>query len=159
MYSPNIDTSILVLHNVYGYPCDYSSEKSQVIPALIYKALMADKDKGETISIWGDGSQGRAFVHVSDVVNALKLSLYQGHNAGPIQIGPSTCTSIKEVADIIVENFNLDLAFDTSKPVGDLGRCANYNKAKDLLGWEPTKEIKSGINDLIKDIKTDYEKN
>ena len=37
----NIPVSVIVLHNVYGEPCDYSSDKSQVIPSLIRKAIFA----------------------------------------------------------------------------------------------------------------------
>ena len=35
-------------------------------------------------------------------------------------------------------------------PVGDLGRCANYNKAQKILGWEPQTQLNDGISELIK---------
>lgn len=69
----------LVLHNVYGTPCEFSSNRAQVIPALIYKSLTTNDGK---LIVWGDGSQGRAFVHVHDVTNALHRCLEVENNTG-----------------------------------------------------------------------------
>ena len=57
----------LMFHNVYGSPTDYG-ERSQVIPALIRKAI---KYPEENFIVWGSGTQGRAFIHVNDAVDAL----------------------------------------------------------------------------------------
>lgn len=148
------DSVILVFHNVYGTPCDYKSNRAQALPAIAYRALLSSKNS-EPLAVWGDGSQGRAFVHVSDIVNALFSALDKGHNQGPIQIGPDICTPISEVAEIVKSLVDKDITikFDPSKPVGDLGRSANYSKAKNILGWEPTVDLQSGISDLINWIK------
>ena len=44
---------------------------------------------------------------------------------------------------------NITINHDLSKPIGDIGRCANFNKAKDLLGWEPSIFLEEGISDLV----------
>ena len=79
-----LDASILRLHNVYGPNTDLSPERSQVIPATIRKAIQYPK---EDFIIWGNGEQSRAFIYVSDIVDALILSMEKGINKGPIQIG------------------------------------------------------------------------
>ena len=76
---------VLRLHNVYGPFCELSPEKSQVIPALIRKALRFPK---EEFLVWGSGNQRRAFVYVDDVVDALVSVVESGMNQGAIQIGP-----------------------------------------------------------------------
>ena len=81
----NIDVVNLIFHNVYGSPCDFSEKTSQVIPSLCRKFL---NDSSNEVVVWGNGKQGRAFVHVTDVVSALVLSLHKGHESGPIQMGP-----------------------------------------------------------------------
>ena len=126
----------LMFHNVYGAPCDYG-ERSQVIPALIRKAINYPQ---EPFIVWGSGKQGRAFVHVDDVVNAICLALKKGWGQGWIQIGPEECTSIKEIAETIVRisGKDIDVIYDTTKPEGDIARCADYSKAKEMLGWEPS---------------------
>ncbi len=145
------DTVVLSLHNVYGRYCDFSSKTSQVIPSLCMKAIYCLKDN-KILEIWGDGNQGRAFVHAKDIVNAIKLSFSKGENKGVIQIGPNNCISINEIANIIISNFDEDikLTHNLNMPVGDLGRCANYSKAKNLLGWEPQTKLNDGLSDLIK---------
>ncbi len=133
----------LMFHNVYGSPCDFG-ERSQVIPALIKKAI---KYPAEPFHVWGSGEQGRAFIHVDDIVNALCLALDKGWGQGVIQIGPSVCTSIKEIAEQIIEisGKKIDAFYDKSKPEGDKARSADYSKAKATLDWEPKVTLKDGL--------------
>ncbi len=135
----------LMFHNVYGSPCDFG-ERSQVIPALMYKAI-----KYPTIpfNVWGSGEQGRAFIHVNDIVSALCLAVEKGLGECTIQIGPSVCTSIKEIAERIVKisGKDIDIFFDTTKPEGDKARAADYSKAKKILGWEPKVSLEDGLRE------------
>jgi len=137
----------LMLHNVYGTPCDFSPERSQVIPSLIRKAVNYPK---EDFVVWGSGLQGRAFLHVFDVVNGIILALEKGWGEGAIQIGPSVCTSIKEIAESIVEISQKDIKieYDLTKPEGDKARSADYSKAKEILGWEPKANLKDSLKEM-----------
>ena len=110
----------LMFHNVYGSPCDYG-ERSQVIPALIRKAI---NYPNEPFIVWGSGLQGRAFIHVNDIVDAICLALQKGWGHGHIQIGPSVCTSIKEIAETVVaiSGKEINIQYDTTKPEGDKAR-------------------------------------
>lgn len=141
-----INTLSLIFHNVYGAPCDFG-ERSQVIPALINKVI---ENKGEDLVVWGSGKQGRAFIHVNDIVDAICLALEKGWGHSPLQIGPSICTSVKEIAENIIKisQKEISIQFDLSKPEGDLGRSANYEKAKRILGWEPKVSIHEGLTEL-----------
>lgn len=134
----------LLFHNVYGAPCDYSEEKSQVIPSLIRKAIEYPEKE---FVVWGTGKQGRAFLHINDVVNALILGLENGLGKGYIQIGPDYSTTIAELAKHIVDLSmkDINIVFDTTKPEGDKARAADYQKAKEILGWEPIIELKDGL--------------
>jgi GDP-D-mannose 3', 5'-epimerase len=140
-----IPTSILMFHNVYGSPCDFG-ERSQVIPALIRKAINYPK---EQFHVWGSGEQGRAFIHVDDIVNAICLSLEKGWGQGVIQIGPSVCTSIKDIAEqiIAISEKKIDAFYDKSKPEGDKARSADYSKAKAILDWEPKVTLAEGLHE------------
>jgi nucleoside-diphosphate-sugar epimerase len=136
-------TCSLMFHNVYGAPCDFG-ERSQVIPALIRKAI---RFPDEDFTVWGSGEQGRAFIHINDIVAAILLALKKGFGNGAIQIGPSVCTSIREIAEIIVELSGkpITIKYDRSKPEGDKARSADYSKAKAILGWEPRVSLMDGI--------------
>ncbi|MBA4850530.1 NAD-dependent epimerase/dehydratase family protein [Emticicia sp. BO119] len=147
-----IPTCSLMFHNVYGSPCDFG-ERSQVIPALIRKAINYPEEK---FIVWGSGEQGRAFIHVEDIVNGIVLSLKRGLGQGTIQLGPSICTSIKEIAYKVVEisGKEIDVVFDTTKPEGDKARSADYTKAKDILGWEPMVSLQDGLKEQFAWIKS-----
>ncbi|MBA2643091.1 MAG: NAD-dependent epimerase/dehydratase family protein [Actinobacteria bacterium] len=140
-------TSTLVLHNVYGTPTDFGLRTAQVIPALIRKAI---NYPDEPYVVLGTGAQGRAFVHVDDAVDALIATMERGLGQGIIQIGPSVCTSIRDVAELIVEISGKDIAieYDRTAPEGDRGRCADYGKANDVLGWTPSVSLRDGIERL-----------
>jgi GDP-D-mannose 3', 5'-epimerase len=144
-----IDTVTLVFHNVYGTPCDYKSNRAQALPAIAYRALLA-RETG-SLDVWGDGTQGRAFVHVDDIIAALVDALTKGEGQGAIQIGPNICTPIGEAARIVAEivDPNIELRFDASKPVGDKGRCADYSKATDVLGWKPSVPLEEGLRAMV----------
>jgi nucleoside-diphosphate-sugar epimerase len=140
-----IPCSILILHNVFGSPCDFG-ERSQVIPALIRKAINYPK---EDFIVWGSGDQGRAFLHVDEVVDALVAAKEKGLGKGMIQIGPSVCTSIREIAETVVRisGKEIKIKYDNTKPEGDKARSADYSKAKQILGWEPTILFEDGIRE------------
>ncbi|MFV5688865.1 NAD-dependent epimerase/dehydratase family protein [Flavobacterium sp. ZT3R25] len=150
-----IPISILMFHNVYGSPCDFG-ERSQVIPALIRKAITYPD---EPFHVWGSGEQGRAFIHVDDIVNALCLALEKGLGHGVIQIGPSVCTSIKEIAEQVIEisGKKIEAFYDKSKPEGDKARSADFSKAKAILDWEPKVTLKDGLNAQYNWIKKQME--
>lgn len=147
----------LMFHNVYGSPCDYG-ERSQVIPALIRKAIRYPE---EPFIVWGSGTQGRAFIHVDDIVEALVLALKKGWGHGWIQIGPSECTSIREIAEKVVEisGKKIDIVYDTTKPEGDKARSADWSKAKEVLGWEPKVSLEEGLRKQYEWVKQQIEKN
>lgn len=137
----------LILHNVYGTPCDLGP-RSQVIPAL---ALRASRYPREPFIVWGSGRQGRAFLHVDDAVRAIWAAMEKGFGLGPIQIGPGKCTSIREVAETLVRisGKNIRIQYDRGKPEGDQARSADFSKAKKILGWEPRVNLKEGLQGVF----------
>ena len=139
-----IRVGILRLHNVYGPKNEMSSEKSQVIPALIRKAINHPK---EDFVVWGSGNQRRAFVYIDDVVTSLISVVERGMGKEVIQIGPGHSLSIKEIAEIIVSisNKGIDIRYDPTKREGDIDRVADWTKAKKILGWSPRISIETGL--------------
>jgi len=149
-----IPSCSLVFHNVYGTPSD-SGPRSQVIPSLVRRAILYPSE-GDFV-VWGSGNQGRAFLHVDDAVDSLVRAMRRGIGHGTIQIGPSLCTSIREISELVValSGKAIEIKFDTSKPEGDVGRCADYTKAKDVLGWEPSVSLDAGLLQLYKWMEED----
>ena len=139
-----MQTGILRFHNVYGPRCELDPAKSQVIPALIRKAIRYPE---EAFVVWGSGAQRRAFVYVDDAVEALVRVVERGMGKGAIQIGPDFSTSIREIAEMAVAASGkpIEIAYDTTKPEGDMDRAADWTKARTVLGWEPRIGVEEGI--------------
>jgi GDP-D-mannose 3', 5'-epimerase len=152
-----IPVGVIVFHNVYGAPCDYSEERSQVIPSLIRKAI---EYPGKSFQVWGSGKQGRAFLHINDAVDALVSAIPGSFGQGPIQIGPDICVSIKDISELIVQVSQKDITiqFDLTKPEGDGGRRADFSKASRLLNWSPRVNIEAGIESLYRWIYAEMSK-
>lgn len=153
-----IQVGILRLHNVYGPKSDISPECSQVIPALIRKALNYPK---EEFIVWGSGNQRRAFVYIDDVICACLSIVERGMGKGVIQIGPDYSVSIREIAEIIVSiaDKNIPIRYDTTKREGDIDRFADWSKAKRILGWSPETSIETGLRKSYEWYKHYLEKN
>ena len=132
---------------MYGPNCEYEGERTQVIPSLINRVI--ESQDGDTIDVWGSGTQGRAFVHVNDVVNAINSAMHKTNLPEYMQIGPNYCTSIKELVETLIKisGKNLQIHFDTTKPEGDKGRFANYQIAKETIGWEPQVDLYNGLKE------------
>ena len=45
---------------------------------------------------------------------------------------------------------DIDIIYDTSKPEGDKGRCADYSRARQILGWKPRVNLKEGLTQLYR---------
>jgi GDP-D-mannose 3',5'-epimerase len=147
-----IPVAVLSLHNVYGAPCALG-ERAQVIPSLIQRAL---KWPEQPFVVWGSGDQGRSFVHVDDVVDALLASHAKGLGQGLIQIGTNVCTPIRDIARMVVQASGNDIPihFDKSKPEGDRGRRCDFTKATRILGWQPRTQLANGISNLYRWIES-----
>jgi GDP-D-mannose 3',5'-epimerase len=150
---------VLDLHNVYGWPCVYRDNTSQVIPSLIFRALNSLDRK---LTVWGNGRQGRAFLNVSDVVDGIIAAACYDGTEQNFMLGPSHCTTIGELASLIQSHPKIhidEINFDESKPVGDIGRFANSGLALSELGWAPKIDFHQGLSEVIDRVVYDYSKN
>lgn len=149
--SRGIKATTLMLHNVYGPNCDIDPKRSQVIPSIIRRMLeLAD---GDALTVWGSGRQGRAFLHVDDVADAFLSALRIDDLPPIIQIGPDYCTSISELVETLRDKVlgkAIRIEYDTTKPEGDIGRCADYSLANEVLAWSPRVGLVEGLGDTYR---------
>ena len=149
----------LIFHNVYGPFCEYDGERTQVIPSLIRRVI--ESNTGDDISVWGSGNQGRAFIHVDDIVDAILKTIITPNLPEYMQIGPNYCTSIKELIEMLlkISKKDLNIKYDLTKPEGDKGRFANASNAKKYLNWEPKIDLEEGLKATYTWIKNGIDNN
>ncbi len=98
------------LTNVYGP----GMQAKDSIVARLMRAIRF----GSTFEIYGDGNQVRDYVHVTDVVAAMRLGLLSSEWAGPMVIGSGTSLSVHEVVDAVrqVSGAELPVRHGPAKP-------------------------------------------
>jgi len=136
--------SIVRPANVYGNYDNFDPNTAMVIPSLIAKC-----NKNLKIDVWGDGSQIRDFIHARDVARAM-LFVVENEITEPINVGSNTMTTLKEVVDIIVNNFFIkrEVNWDITKPMGDLIRVLDSSKLVNY-GFKHNVSLKEGIIETI----------
>ena len=132
--------------NLYGINDNFDLENSHVLPALIRKFYEAAMLRHGKVTLWGDGSAMREFLHVDDLVEALLICMDKYNSDDIINIGTGEDVTIKDLSEMIakVVDFRRTIEWDTSKPNGTPRKVLNVDKIKSL-GWEPKISLEDGI--------------
>jgi UDP-glucuronate decarboxylase len=133
------------IFNTYGprmHPDD-----GRVVSNFIVQAL-----QGRDITLFGDGSQTRAFCYVDDLIDGLVRLMETGDDVtGPVNIGNPEEFEMRALAALVI-----DLTGSRAQivhrplPLDDpRQRCPDITKAEKLLGWRPTVKLKDGLSRTI----------
>jgi UDP-glucuronate decarboxylase len=106
--------------------------------------------RGDPLTLCGGGSQTRSFCFVDDLVEGL-IRLMNGAHTGPVNIGNPADFTIKQLAELVRDRINPQLAFvDQSLQQDDpLQRQPVIDLARAELGWEPTVPLVQGLEPTI----------
>ena len=131
--------------NLYGPNDNFDLETSHVLPAMIAKFHNATQ-KNESVSLWGDGSAMREFLHVDDLAEACYTCMQVYNEAEHINVGTGEDVTIKELAETIADvvGFSGRIDWDATKPNGTPRKVMNVDRIKEL-GWEPKISLLQGI--------------
>tara|TARA_Y100001978_G_scaffold58452_1_gene52643 strand:- start:2803 stop:3399 length:597 start_codon:yes stop_codon:yes gene_type:complete len=142
--------------NMYGPNDNYDLSTSHVLPALIRKFHEAKQNTLKSVSIWGDGSPKREFMHVDDCAKACLFLMERYDEEGVINIGTGVDVTIKELAEKIqkIVGFEGNISFDTSKPNGTPRKLLNVSKIENL-GWTHTISLEEGLKMVYSNIDSE----
>lgn len=128
--------------NLYGPNDNFDLETSHVLPAMIAKFHNAK----ESVTLWGDGSAMREFLHVDDLAEACYVCMQNYDETEHINVGTGEDVRIWELANIIsdVVSFSGETLWDFTKPNGTPRKVMNVDRIK-TLGWEPKISLREGI--------------
>jgi UDP-glucuronate decarboxylase len=133
------------IFNTYGprmHPND-----GRVVSNFIMQAL-----RGEPITIYGDGSQTRAFCYVDDLIEGfLRLMAAPDEVTGPINLGNPVETTIRELAETVIRlTGSKSTLIEKPLPQDDpVRRCPDITKAKTILDWAPKVPLEVGLEKTI----------
>jgi nucleoside-diphosphate-sugar epimerase len=146
----DLQTSSVRIFNCYGPRESLDPESSHVIPSLCRKVIEAPD--GGSIELFGDGSQQRGFIYVTDLVDGMIKILTTKSDGEPINLGNSKeVVTIQELAEKIIDISGKDLSIthDTSKPTGTDKYACDMTKMKAELDWEPAVPLKAGLTTVF----------
>ena len=150
-YSRIGDTKYTVIRhsNIYGPHDKYDLDKSHFFGATITKVLNA---RNEKILVWGDGSEKRDLLYVSDLVDFVEVILKKQKDPFElINIGLGKAYSVKDVVGKIIEisGKKIKLEFDTTKPTIKFNLAVNIEKAQKKYNFRPKISLEEGIKNTI----------
>lgn len=139
-----VDIRVIRIFNTYGprmHPND-----GRVVSNFIVQAL-----QGESITIFGDGSQTRSFCYVDDLIEGMVRMMHQDKEIGPMNLGNPNEFTIRELAETILRltDSKSELVFRPLPQDDPTQRQPDITKARSILHWEPKVNLEDGLIETI----------
>jgi dTDP-glucose 4,6-dehydratase len=134
-----VETRIARIFNTYG-PRMRTGD-GRALPTFMSQAL-----HGDPLTVYGDGSQTRAFCYVDDLIEGL-YRLLMSDQTDPVNIGNPDEVTIKAFAEEIIDVTGSDSSI-TYEPLPEDDpqvRQPDITRAKETLGWEPAVDRMEGL--------------
>ena len=154
-----MNVRVFRFHNVYGPKGTWDGGREKAPAALCRKVIDAI-DKGTMeVEIWGDGEQTRSFMYIDDCVTGIDKLMASSYS-DPLNLGRSELVSINETLSIIerIAGVEMKRKYKLDAPQGVRGRNSDNTLIKEVLGWEPGIDLKTGLETTYWWIKEQYEK-
>ncbi len=138
--------------NLYGPHDNFDLASGHVIPAMIRKFVEAVRRGDHTVTLWGDGSATREFLHVDDAARAFRLALQHYDRAEPVNVGSGEEISVFELSQLIssVAGYTGEMVWDTTKPNGQPRRKLEVSRAVEAFGFASQIPLEAGITDVTR---------
>lgn len=143
-----VETVALRFGNVYG---PGSGHKTSVVAKFIKRAM-----DGETLEIYGDGTQTRDFIYVDDLIEALTLAAtVEGVGGETFQIATSSETTVGELVEKLLpaleaEGISPVEVKNTAPPFKEVMRnFSDTTKAHQSLGWQTGVDLNDGLRRTV----------
>ncbi|MFM1883461.1 MAG: hypothetical protein RJA05_1870 [Planctomycetota bacterium] len=141
-----VQIKVVRIFNTYGprmHPFD-----GRVVSNFIRQGLA-----GDTISMFGDGSQTRSFCYVSDLIDGfLRMMESPAEFTGPVNLGNPNEFTIMELAQKTIAMTGGKARLGASRPLppdDPKQRKPDITLARERLGWEPTVQLAEGLQRTI----------
>jgi len=131
--------------NIYGPYDKFDLDRSHVLGATIAKVIHARDGR---IVVWGDGSEARDLLCVSDLVDFVEIILAsQQEPFELVNLGFGSSIPIKQLVEKVIEisGKNISIEYDRTKPTIDFKLTLDVGKARKKYGWRPSVPLEEGL--------------
>ena len=133
--------------NIYGANYGWFGEDSHVIPSLVKRLF----DGEDPLTVWGDGTQARSFMHVRDAVRAfLELSLH-APDGTTVNLGDEQATSTNDIVSMLKELFAMKtkIQYDPNRPTGRRIKSVSSKHFREVLPeFTPAVDLTEGLTEM-----------
>ena len=146
-----VETRIARIFNTYGPRMRV--DDGRALPNFMSQAL-----RGDPLTVYGDGSQTRAFCYVDDLVEGL-FRLLMSDTTDPVNIGNPDEITIKEFAEEIIEVTGSDseITYEPLPSDDPQVRQPDISRAKEKLGWTPEVDRREGLRRTLEYFRAEVE--
>jgi dTDP-glucose 4,6-dehydratase len=138
-----VDTSIVRIFNTYG--ARMRPHDGRAIPTFLRQALT-----DRPITVFGDGSQTRSFCYVDDLIRGL-IALAESGEHHPVNIGNPDEFTLLELAEAVIQvsGSRSEIVYEALPTDDPKQRRPDISRARDLLDWQPTVNLREGLQRTI----------
>jgi UDP-glucuronate decarboxylase len=142
-----VEVRVARIFNTFGPRMN--AEDGRVVSNFIMQALT-----GSNITVYGDGKQTRSFQYVHDLVDGL-IALMNAEYNQPVNIGNPDEYTIQQFAEMIRKEVNPDAVITHLPATTDdpQKRQPDISRAREILGWKPKFDVKTGIAETVEYFK------
>src|SRR4030065_1376755 len=136
-----VDTRIVRICNTYGSRMDL--DDGRALPNFLKQALL-----GQSLTVYGDGSQTRSFCYVDDLIEGILL-LLNSNETMPVNLGNPEEMTILQFAEsinkIVGNKAGIVFVKEARSERDPERRQPDISRAKKLLNWIPSIGLEEGI--------------
>jgi UDP-glucuronate decarboxylase len=140
-----LDIRVLRIFNTYGPRMQI--DDGRVVSNFIVQAL-----RGEDLTLYGDGSQTRAFCYVDDLIDGMIAMMNApAPNTGPINLGNPAESTIAELAERVIRltGSRSRIEYRPLPEDDPKQRRPDISEARSRLGWQPSTSLEEGLGRTI----------
>lgn len=150
-----MDCLIPIPCNLYGPNDSFDPKNAHVLSANVRRFVDAAKENIPEVTVWGNGSAKREFMHVDDLARALLFLMDAWKSPEVINVGTGVDLTIKELVELIAlkAGYKGKIVWDSTKPDGMPRKCMDISKLNSL-GFKPEVSLEAGIAKIIQDYRS-----
>jgi dTDP-glucose 4,6-dehydratase len=138
-----VDTAIVRIFNTYGPKM--RPHDGRAIPTFLRQAIL-----DRPVTVFGDGSQTRSFTYVDDLIRGIIALAESGHH-NPVNIGNPNEFTLLELANAVLEvtGSRSEIIYEALPTDDPQVRQPDITLAREILDWEPTIDLREGLQRTI----------
>jgi UDP-glucose 4-epimerase len=137
----------------YDIPYGPRMRSNMAIAIFVRRAM-----RSESISIFGDGKQGRCWIYVEDLAEGNVAALAEGGKNQIINLAGPEFVTMNQIVEALKEIFgDIPVKYEPARPHDFEGSVTSIEKAEKMLNWKPKTAFKEGLRKYVHYIKSTAE--